>query len=400
MHKHENDHGTTHDRTPGRTTERRPTTSSDPRSPEALLALQRTVGNGAVAAMVTADESPVQRASVQDVLDTSGSPLAPSTRAEFETRLGADFGDVRVHTGADAKQTAAGIGARAYTSGNHIVIGEGGGDKHTLAHELTHVIQQREGPVSGTPVGGGLSLSDPTDAFERAAEATAHAVMRSPITAHTTAHGHDGRLAIQRADTTTTATTILSATGVADQEFEGQCGYFTRVREWQVDNPQTGIIIQKVTRQFGVEKYNSDDGTWTAMSGAGIDAYITQRDSNAYGRVQQYWEAWRVDAQGNVGDGGDDTFSMCSIIPDGRHKVNTTRGWFRMSGTARFYPTTLQPSQLGMARNTVPTAGGLYSSYGDPTGGLAPSGRAVRYTTTVTWDSSHKDTRYSTVTES
>ncbi|MFJ2783815.1 MULTISPECIES: DUF4157 domain-containing protein [unclassified Streptomyces] len=26
---------------------------------------------------------------------------------------------------------------------------EGGGDRHTLAHELTHVSQQRQGPVAG-----------------------------------------------------------------------------------------------------------------------------------------------------------------------------------------------------------------------------------------------------------
>lgn len=37
-------------------------------------------------------------------------------------------------------ETAGRTGARAYTSGNHVVIGDGGADKHTVAHELTHVI--------------------------------------------------------------------------------------------------------------------------------------------------------------------------------------------------------------------------------------------------------------------
>ncbi|WP_408055332.1 eCIS core domain-containing protein [Streptomyces paludis] len=66
------------------------------------------------------------------------------------------------------------------TSGSHVVIGRGGGDKHTLAHELTHVIQQRQGPVAGTDNGSGLRVSDPSDRFEREAEANAQRVMRGP----------------------------------------------------------------------------------------------------------------------------------------------------------------------------------------------------------------------------
>src|SRR5262249_32147938 len=43
--------------------------------------------------------------------------------------------------------------------------------------ELTHVVQQRYGPVAGTDNGDGLAVSDPGAAFERAAEANAHKVM-------------------------------------------------------------------------------------------------------------------------------------------------------------------------------------------------------------------------------
>ncbi|WP_435847162.1 eCIS core domain-containing protein [Streptomyces chrestomyceticus] len=95
----------------------------------------------------------------------------------MEARLGADFSDVRVHRDAAARRSAGGIGARAYTSGNHVVLGEGGGDQHTLAHELTHVIQQRQGPVAGTDNGTGLRVSDPGDRFEREAEENATRVM-------------------------------------------------------------------------------------------------------------------------------------------------------------------------------------------------------------------------------
>ncbi|MFJ9776732.1 DUF4157 domain-containing protein [Kitasatospora sp. NPDC101157] len=149
-----------------------------------LLALQTSVGNAAVVRMLqrsAGSAAAVQRSTVHDVLRTAGRPLVQATRTEMEARLGADFSDVRVHDGPAARASAAEVGARAYTSGNHVVIGEGGGDKHTLAHELTHVIQQRHGPVAGTDHGDGLRVSDPSDRFEREAEATARRVMSGPV---------------------------------------------------------------------------------------------------------------------------------------------------------------------------------------------------------------------------
>ncbi|MEW1700609.1 DUF4157 domain-containing protein [Streptomyces sp. NPDC091278] len=184
----------------------RPTTASTgraatgPFSPTALLALQRSAGNAAVVQMLRrtghlpaqdpqrhqhgagcgheqAESAPVQRSAVDDVLTGSGRPLDAPVRQEMEARLGADFSRVRLHTGTAAQRSAAEIGARAYTSGENVVIGDGGSDKHTLAHELTHVIQQRQGPVAGTDNGTGLRVSDPTDRYERAAEANARQAM-------------------------------------------------------------------------------------------------------------------------------------------------------------------------------------------------------------------------------
>jgi hypothetical protein len=125
----------------------------------------------------------VQRSTVHEVLRSPGEPLAEPLRAEMEARLGADFSDVRMHTDPAARRSAQEVDARAYTSGSHIVVGEGGADKHTLAHELTHVIQQRAGAVAGTETVGGLSISDPADRFERAAEANAAEAMSRPVPA-------------------------------------------------------------------------------------------------------------------------------------------------------------------------------------------------------------------------
>jgi hypothetical protein len=102
----------------------------------------------------------------------------------MEDRLGADFSTVRTHTGGAARDSAAELGARAYTVGEHVVVGDGGADRRTFAHELTHVLQQRGGAVTAAPVAGtghdaGLKVSDPRDAQERAAEENAARVMRA-----------------------------------------------------------------------------------------------------------------------------------------------------------------------------------------------------------------------------
>lgn len=78
-----------------------------------------------------------------------GSPLPEGTRAFMESRFGADFSDVRAHTGAEAVQLNREISAQAFTHGTDIYFGSGkyspdtDTGKQLLAHELTHVIQQR-----------------------------------------------------------------------------------------------------------------------------------------------------------------------------------------------------------------------------------------------------------------
>jgi len=75
--------------------------------------------------------------------------LSADRRNFFESRMGHDFDDVRIHTDERAMQSAEAIHARAYTLGRDIVFNKGQyqpgtreGDR-LLAHELTHVIQQR-----------------------------------------------------------------------------------------------------------------------------------------------------------------------------------------------------------------------------------------------------------------
>lgn len=86
---------------------------------------------------------------VHEVVGSTGLPLDQRARRFFEPRFAADFSDVRVHGGDQAARSARAVGARAYAVGNHIVLGapslglNNQAGLRLLAHELTHVMQQR-----------------------------------------------------------------------------------------------------------------------------------------------------------------------------------------------------------------------------------------------------------------
>jgi hypothetical protein len=82
-------------------------------------------------------------------LQGGGQPLPESERHFFEPRFGADFSQVRVHAGGQAAEAARAVNARAFTLGRDVVFGAGEYQPRStegqrlLAHELTHVMQQR-----------------------------------------------------------------------------------------------------------------------------------------------------------------------------------------------------------------------------------------------------------------
>jgi len=148
-----------------------------------FLALQRSVGNQGVgriiqtklkmsmpgdshekeadrvAAQVARDTNPAQplactedrQQSAAQIAGSSGVPLESGTRSLMESRIGNSLNDVRVHTDRETGQVAQLLNARAFTVGNHIFMGENQyspgttGGRQLLAHELTHVGQQRNG---------------------------------------------------------------------------------------------------------------------------------------------------------------------------------------------------------------------------------------------------------------
>ena len=170
--------------------------------PDALSAkgaahLQRVAGNAATSSLVAQREE--DPSLVHKVVGSGGgSTLDDSTRQSMEASFGHDFSSVRVHSGGEASAAAKSVQAQAFTVGNDIVFGEGKSpsDTRTLAHELTHVVQQRSGDVPGESIGNGLKVSDPGDWAERQAEATADQVTSSP--ASHAGHDHGAGGGVQR----------------------------------------------------------------------------------------------------------------------------------------------------------------------------------------------------------
>lgn len=97
-------------------------------------------------------------AQIDSVLRSSGRPLDHETRRYMESRIGFDFGKVRIHSDARAASSAKAVGALAYTVDSHVVFGTGRYAPNTsqgrrlLAHELTHVVQQSHG-IARRPAG-------------------------------------------------------------------------------------------------------------------------------------------------------------------------------------------------------------------------------------------------------
>jgi hypothetical protein len=93
---------------------------------------------------------------------SAGVPLPESVRATMETALDSSFATVRIHQDEQAQA----LGARALARGEDLFFAPGEYDptsprgKELLAHELTHVVQQREGRASVARTKGATWLAD------------------------------------------------------------------------------------------------------------------------------------------------------------------------------------------------------------------------------------------------
>jgi hypothetical protein len=116
-------------------------------------------------------EKPLQR-------KPTNTGIPEEVQAKMENAFNTSFSDVKVH--ADSSK-APEVGALAYTQGSDIHFAPGqyqpdtGKGQQLLGHELTHVVQQREGQVQPTTEVAGLPVND-DPSLERKADEMARKV--------------------------------------------------------------------------------------------------------------------------------------------------------------------------------------------------------------------------------
>jgi len=148
----------------------------------AVADLQSSSGNRAVQRLLSG--VPARPDIAQRIASTrgQGQGLDHGTRSRLERSFQTDLSGVRVHTGDEAAALSRDLGAVAFTTDRDVFFGRGmyepGSDRgfRTLAHEVTHIIQQSQGPVPGHDAGDGLTISEDGDAGEREAEMVAERV--------------------------------------------------------------------------------------------------------------------------------------------------------------------------------------------------------------------------------
>jgi hypothetical protein len=103
----------------------------------------------------------------------SGKAMAPALQSQMEQSFRTDFSNVRVHENSTNPEK---LGAIAYTQGEdiHFAPGEYQPNSHQgrelLGHELTHVVQQRQGKVPATTAQGKQITVHNDDSLEQEAD--------------------------------------------------------------------------------------------------------------------------------------------------------------------------------------------------------------------------------------
>lgn len=184
-----------------------------------------------------------------------GRSLDPSIRARVAPRVGDQLDDVRVHDDAQAAGLAHAVSARAFTVGTDVFFGAGEHRPGTddgdglMVHELTHVAQQR-----GASTAGPLTVSEPGDATEREATATASGVLqRAPKRKPQTISFGEAEAEVVEGRVHELA---LVSGSSAEKEIEAQVG---RIKE---SLRSTQIAIGNALDQFGSDQSfaSSDEG--------------------------------------------------------------------------------------------------------------------------------------------
>ena len=253
---------------------------------------------------------------VHDILRAPAQPLDAETRAFMEPRFGCDFSQVRVHTDAEARQSARDVNALAYTVGRHVIFGARQYEPHTpvgrrlLAHELTHVLQQKD---SADGLHAKVTVGDPEDGAEREAEIIADVVMSGTGKIDGPFHSTSG--SIQRAcgsgiEPTPDCQLVSDEPTGARFLFQVNCDDFELGQQAQLESfvgtvsPAATINVLGVASSDGDPAFNEN----LSCSRASVAAAIVAGAGGTVGSVR---------ATGGIGAPGDRTLRAVDLEVEG-----------------------------------------------------------------------------------
>ena len=197
---------------------------------------------------------------------SDGSALDATLRNRLAASLGADVSGVRVHTDRDADELSREVSAIAFTTGPDIFFREGTyqpetpGGLRLIAHEAAHTLQQANGPVDGTPIDQGVSISDPADSFEQAAEQAANQV----IAGHGAAPSYQNTTTNDSSQKAVQRTVWNSDTSDIENDFWGTKSILGQ--KWG------GVADAAISSAWDIAGAAPGIGTPISLIGAGIDA--------------------------------------------------------------------------------------------------------------------------------
>lgn len=156
------------DATGGRLSDPLEATRADPLRDPLVDPLSEADGD---AVQCAGDRATAVKSAANQGVKGSGGPLPHL--GEIQKAFGKhSVSGVKAYTDEKAKQANAQMGSKAYAKGDKVALGEGGDDLRIVAHEATHIIQQRAGIK---PAGG---VGSPGDPLEQQADAVADEVVQ------------------------------------------------------------------------------------------------------------------------------------------------------------------------------------------------------------------------------
>jgi len=337
-----------------------------------------------------------------------GKALSESERRFFEPRFNRDFSEVRIHTDSRAAESAKQINARAYTTGSNIVFDDGQYQPHSeqgrrlLAHELTHVVQQRGGLVEdldaergigGQIVQRDLAIEPPNPDGEPVVltvEEINEAIAYNERRFHDPYNIMNIRdvLGIPKYPAIIDADFVEALVGwqvMYDLEPDGKMGAETTATllaelraegadaeadTLDVDNLVTTVDVVPRTYEVCAPGLPFEFDWQVAFRTTLRNGFIIQRIDNAFNGqmcdgtpytgwtpIRRYWEAWRVDGAGNVTPmiGGVNDMFTRPLLPG-------SSGTWEMRGT--IYTTKTLPASF--VAGSVADAGILRATRTDP----------------------------------